>query len=84
MTGEPTPRERELLKFIETHRTAYGHTPSCAQMGLGLGFTKTRAVQILGALVDKGLVEHQSGVHRSARLTSAGLKAIGVRAKKAA
>lgn len=73
---QPSPRERDLLGFIDRFEKSKGFAPTLYEMAEGLDVSKTRVAQLVGELVAKELVERIALAHRSLRLTAAGAAAL--------
>ena len=64
-----TPRQQELLQFIEQFISANRYPPSHRQMAARMGSTAVRGVQqLLDQLQKKGYVVRTPGVSRGLRL----------------
>lgn len=74
VVSAPTPRELELLRLINSSSHSLGYAPTLVEMAGGLAVSRVRAQQLLAELVGKGLVAHEKGKARTARLTSAGAR----------
>lgn len=66
-----TPKQAQALIFIGDFITAHGHSPTLAEIATGLGIaTRSRAHQIVTALLQRGLVTSIPNAARSIRPTS--------------
>ena len=63
------PRRRdEVLAFIIERIARSGISPSCPEIGRTLGFSETRAKQLVAELIERGALEHTPGGVRSYRV----------------
>lgn len=79
MRQELSPRQREMLEFIQAHWDQHRVVPSYREIGSALGMRSTNAVSDhLKALTRKGYIERvgDPGLPRSLRMTAAGDRAV--------
>lgn len=62
------PRRDEVLAFIIAQIARYGIAPTFDEIGHHIGTSKSRARQLVGQLVDRGVIEHTPGTQRSFRV----------------
>ena len=59
-------RERDVLEFICTYRSAYGLSPSIREIGEGLGLHSTSSIQkYIRSLTEQGYLRKTEGKTRS-------------------
>lgn len=61
-------RRNEALAFIIDRIIRTGISPTHDEIGIELGVSGTRAKQLVGQLVDRGLVEKTAGAQRNLRV----------------
>lgn len=82
MTG-PTPRQRETLATIHGLQIITGYAPTIRELCAKLGITTNAVADNLRALKRKGLVDWRPNAARTLRLTSRGLRELGITAEAA-
>ena len=79
-TTEPTERQLELLRTIDTAIKRDGFAPTVRELCNAFGWTSTNAAAShLRSLKAKGLLEWRDGNSRTLKLTPAGLAKAGAR-----
>ena len=59
--AEPTPRQRQILEFIDFYAREHGYPPSVREIAKGVGLSSTATVHThLGVLQDKGFLRRDS------------------------
>lgn len=72
--NEITPKQQELVDFIETFQHQNGFPPSYREMQLGMGLSSPSLVQSrLNYLERAGLITRRNGQSRSVRLVRSAL-----------
>jgi SOS-response transcriptional repressor LexA len=75
--GDPTRRQREVLRVIYRSVVTLGHSPTFSELGRALGVSSKNAVNDhLAALERKGLIMRRPGECRGITLTDQGLDAL--------
>ncbi len=68
MTDNPTPRQVEILAFIEGFTAEHSYAPSVREIAAEFGFTPNGAQSHLNALELRGAIQRTRGVARSIRI----------------
>jgi len=68
--------DKESLRAISTYWNQNGHAPSLGDLAAALCISRHNARNLLFDLDARGLVARDAGVHRSLRLTPAGIEAL--------
>ncbi len=74
----PSPRQADVLRFVDNHGQLHGFAPTIREIGVGLGIASTNGVNChLQALERKGLIERRNTTARSIQLTGSARKLLG-------
>lgn len=63
-----TPRQQEVLSFIEQYTTTQGYPPSRSDIGRAMGFTVNGAEYYVRLLAKKGAIERIPNIARGIRI----------------
>ena len=68
MTDKPTPRQTEILAFIQRFTAEHEYAPSVREIAAEFGFSPNGAQTHLNALELQGAIQRTRGVARSIRV----------------
>ena len=68
-----TPRQLQLLVFVQNYVAQHGYSPTCREIAAGIGIRAASHVHyIVRAIEERGLCRHLPGRSRSIALTESG------------
>lgn len=68
-----TPRQLQLMVFVQRYVAEHGYSPTCREIAAGIGIRAASHVHyLILALEERGLVRHLPGRSRSIVLTESG------------
>jgi len=63
-----SPQQKKVFDFIKDYCEKHGISPSIADISTGIGLANSTVYTYAGAMIKKGYLTSEEGVHRSLRI----------------